>query len=86
MNDLNNISKKEYEYPQYNDYVFKQTVQKRANGVLKLLNLPYEINNIILSEITSFGPKLHRLDFASEAIKNGEDICFVLECQSELPT
>ena len=83
---MNTDSIENYRYPHYTDYVFKRTIQKYANGVLKLLNIPYEINNIILSEITSFGPKLHRLDFASEAIKNGEDICFVLECQSELPT
>ena len=86
MKSLDYISRKQQEYHQYNDYIFKQTVQKRANGVLKLLGIPYTINNIILSEITDLGPKIHRLDFAGETIKNGEDICFVLECQSQLPT
>ncbi len=86
MNSLSHISMKNHVYYQYSDYVFKQTVQKRANGVLKLLGIPYTINNIILSEITDLGPKIHRLDFAGETIKNGEDICFVLECQSQLPT
>ena len=86
MNSLSYISKQKRNYYQYNDYIFKQTVQRRANGVLKLLGIPYTINNIILSEITDLGPKIHRLDFAGETIKNGEDICFVLECQSQLPT
>ena len=86
MEKLKNISQKEYEYPHYNDYVFKQTIQKYTNGILKLLEIPYKVQNIILSELTSYGPKIHRLDFAGEAIKNGEDICIILECQSELPT
>ena len=86
MNHLTNMPTKECKYQQYNDYNFKQTVQKHANGVLKLLGIPYIINNIILSEITDLGPKIHRLDFAGETIKNNEDICFVLECQSQLPT
>ena len=86
MNSLSYISKQKRNYYQYNDYIFKQTVQRRANGVLKLLGIPYTINNIILSEITDLGPKIHRLDFAGETVKNGEDICFVLECQSQLPT
>ena len=85
MNKLKNISAKEYEYPHYNDYVFKQTVQKYADGVLKLLGIPYTINNIILAEITDFGPKIHRLDFAVDVTKNNEEISFVLECQSKLP-
>ena len=85
MDKLSNISTKDYEYPQFTDYVFKKTVHRYANGVLKLLGIPYTINNIILSEITDLGPKIHRLDFAGEALKNGEEICFVLECQSKLP-
>ncbi|MBQ9026508.1 MAG: hypothetical protein IJ104_09070, partial [Methanobrevibacter sp.] len=63
----------------------KHTIPTYSNGVLKLLGIPYKLNNIILSEITNYGPKIHRLDFAAEAIKNGEDICFILECQSQLP-
>lgn len=83
MKSLGYILRKQQEY---NDHIFKQTVQKRANGVLKLLRIPYTINNTILSEITDLGPKIHKLDFAGETIKNSEDICFVLECQSQLPT
>ena len=86
MNKLTNISNKDYEYEQYTDYIFKKTVQKYANGVLKFLNIPYRIHNIILSEIASKGPKLYRLDFAGEAMKNNEEICIILECQSRLPT
>ena len=86
MNDLKNISNENYEYLHYTDYVFKQTVQKRANGLLKFLNIPYRIHNIILSEVASKGPALHRLDFAGEAMKNDEIICLILECQSRLPT
>ncbi|WP_298501724.1 hypothetical protein [uncultured Methanobrevibacter sp.] len=86
MNDLKNIPNENYEYLHYTDYVFKQTVQKRANGLLKFLNIPYRIHNIILSEVASKGPALHRLDFAGEALKNNEIICLILECQSRLPT
>lgn len=50
---LKNISKKELEYNQYTDYIFKRTVQKYANGVLKFLKIPYEITNMISSELTS---------------------------------
>ncbi len=53
MNRLKNISKKELEYNQYTDYIFKRTVQKYANGVLKFLKIPYEITNMISSELTS---------------------------------
>ena len=56
------------------DYIFKQTVQKHANGVLKLLGIPYIINNIILSEITDLGPKIHRLDFVHSDIKASNDL------------
>lgn len=77
---MKSIKDKKYEYKQYSDYIFKSTVQKRANGVLKFLEIPYTINNIILSEISAFGPQLHRMDFV------GEDICLILECQSKLPT
>ena len=74
------------EYHQYTDFIFKRTVQKYANGVLKFLNIPYEIDNIILSEIASAGPKISRLDFAGEVTKNGESICIILECQTRLTT
>lgn len=86
MDKLEYISKKEYEYKQYNDYVFKSTIQKRANGVLKFLGIPSIINNIILSEVASKDPKLHRLDFAGECMDDSEKFCIILECQSRLPT
>lgn len=41
MNRLKNISKNELEYNQYTDYIFKRTVQKYANGVLKFLKIPW---------------------------------------------
>ncbi len=86
MNKLMNISNNTYEYEQYTDYIFKKTVQKYANGLLKFLNIPYKIHNMILSEIADKGPKLHRLDFAGEVMKDNEEICLILECQSRLPT
>lgn len=86
MSNLTNISNNDYEYYQYIDYTFKNTVQKRANGVLEFLEIPYKIDNIILSEIADTGPSMHRLDFAGESRKNGEKFCIILECQSRLPT
>lgn len=86
MDKLKYISNKEYEYKQYTDYIFKKTVYRYANGVLKFPEIPYKITNIISSEIASFEPKLHRLDFVGEAEKDGENICLILECQSKLPT
>ena len=86
MNQFENISRKNYQYKQYNDYIFKYNLEKRANGVLSFLNIPYKITKIILSELTNFGPKIHRLDFAGEAQKGSKEICLILECQSLLPT
>lgn len=86
MNKLENISKKDYEYRQYTDYVFKKTVKKYANGVLKFLEIPYKITNMISSELTSSTPQLHRMDFVGEAEKGSEEICIILECQSKLHT
>lgn len=86
MDKLNYISNNNHEYKQYHDYIFKKTIQKYANGVLKFLGIPYWIDNMILSEIADCGPSLHRLDFAGEALKNNEIICIILECQSRLPT
>ncbi len=83
MSNLKNISDGGYEYPQYTDYVFKKTVQKYANGVLKFLEIPHEITSIISSEITSSTPRLHRMDFVGEAKKGSEEICIILECQSK---
>lgn len=73
-------------YSQYTDFIFKKTVQKYANGVLRFLDIPYEIENIILSEIADTGPKIHRLDFAGIVKKGSEEICLILECQKKLPT
>ncbi len=86
MSNLNKISNKNYEYSQYTDYVFKNTVQKYAEGVLKFLNIPYTLHRIISSEITSFGPQIHRLDFVAEVVKYGKRISLILECQSQLPS
>lgn len=86
MSGLKNIRNNNYEYSQYSDYVFKTTVGKYANGVLKFLKIPYTIQNIISSEYASFGPKIHRLDFVGEVKKDGTDMILILECQSNLPT
>lgn len=85
MDNLNK-SQDNNKYHQYTDYIFKATLKKYANGVLKFLNSPYKIQNIIISEITDFGPKIHRLDFAGIVKKKDEEICLMLECQSKLPT
>ena len=47
----------ENKYTQYTDFIFKKTVQKYANGVLKFLNIPYKIQDMILSEIANTGLK-----------------------------
>ena len=86
MNRLKNNSNTKYEYSQYTDYIFKKTVQGYANGVLKFLNIPYEITGILSSELTSSPPQIHRMDFVGEAKKGGEEICIILECQSRLPS
>lgn len=39
-----------------------------------------------MSELTSIGPNIHRIDFAGEADADGEEICLIVECQSMLPT
>ena len=84
MKKLKHISGKKYKH--YNDYVFKKTVEERANGVLEFLKIPYRIDKILVSEITNIGQKIHRLDFAGEVRKDGETICIILECQKNLPT
>lgn len=80
MNEKNKKSDKKYRH--YNDYHFKSVVQKRANGILKFVKIPYKINNIILSELTDLGPKIHRMDFAGDAEKDGEETCLIIECQT----
>ena len=74
------------EYAQYNDYNFKSILQKRANGLLKFIGIPYKIKKIILSELTSMGPTIHRIDFAGEADVENDEICVIQECQTNLPT
>ena len=44
----------------------------------------HPMKNIISSEIASPTPQLHLMDFVSEAEKDREDICIILECQSNL--
>ena len=83
MNEKNKKSDKKYRH--YNDYHFKSVVQKRANGILKFVKIPYKINNIILSELTDLGPKIHRMDFAGDAEKDGEKTCLIRECQTYPP-
>lgn len=73
-------------YHHYTNYIFKKTIHKRAAGVLKFLNIPYKIKNFLITEITDDGPQIHRLDFAGEVEKQGEEIILILECQTKLPT
>ncbi len=73
-------------YAQYNDYTFKSILQKRANGLLKFIGINYKIRKIILSELINIGPNIHRIDFAGEADVEDDNICVILECQTELPT
>ena len=72
-------------YPHYNDYIFKTILQRHANGLLKFLDIPYEINAILLSEYTNLGPNISRIDFVGEAEKDGKTISLIVECQSKLP-
>ena len=55
------------EYPHYNDYTFKGILQKRANGLLEFVGIPYRINKLMISEITNLGPSISRMDFVGEA-------------------
>ena len=84
MKEKNKKSNKKYKH--YNDFHFKSVVQKRANGILKFVKIPYKINNIILSELTALGPKIHRMDFAGDAKKDEEETCLIIECQTYPPT
>ena len=79
---MKKTKKSDKKYRHYNDYHFKSVVQKRANGILKFVKIPYKINNIILSELTDLGPKIHRMDFAGDAEKDGEETCLIIECQT----
>ena len=84
MNSKNEILDKRYGH--YNDYVFKSIVQKRANGLLKFVNIPYRINRMLISEYTNLGPSISRMDFVGEAEKNGKPVSLILECQTDPPT
>ena len=84
MNTKNNIPDKNY--PQYNDYYFKSVLRQRANGLLKFIGIPYQIDTMILSEYTTVGPGISRIDFAGDVKSDEKKITLILECQSELPT
>ncbi|MDO5815219.1 MAG: hypothetical protein Q4Q18_06240 [Methanobrevibacter sp.] len=83
MNSKNEFLDKTYK--QYNDYNFKSILRQRANGLLKFIGIPYEIENVLSSEYTNLGPSISRLDFVGEVIKDGEIIILILECQTKLP-
>ena len=74
------------DYAQYNDYIFKSILKTRANGLLKFIGIPFRIKNMILTELTNIGPSIHRIDFAAEAYVADEEVCIILECQTNLPT
>ena len=73
-------------YGHYNDYNFKRILQTRANGLLRFIGIPYKIRKILLSEFTSIGTNIHRMDFAGEVDADDDEICLILECQTNLPT
>ena len=84
MTFANSIS--DMKYSQYNDYTFKSILQSRANGLLKFIGIPFRIKKVILSEMTSIGPNIHRIDFAGEADVEDGEVCIILECQTNIPT
>ena len=77
---------KEKKYLHYSDYIFKRSLEKYANGVLKFLNLPYTIKKINQSEITDYGPKIRRLDFTGDVTTQAKTLSLILECQTYIPT
>ena len=77
---------KEKKYLHYTDYIFKRSLEKYANGILKFLNLPYTIKKINQSEITDYGPKIRRLDFTGDVTTQAETLSLILECQTYIPT
>ena len=81
-----NIQITDKKYAQYNDYYFKSVLQKRANGVLKFVKIPFKITKMMMSEYTGLGPKISRLDFVAEAKNDEKIISLILECQTFLPT
>lgn len=76
----------DYNYSHYNDYNFKSVLQKRANGLLKFVKIPYRINKMLISEFTNLGPSISRIDFVGEAEFKGKVISLIVECQTNLPT
>ena len=73
-------------YAQYTDYFFKSVVRDRLNGVLSFLKIPHKIDEVIMNEFSQLPPKINRLDFAGISVKNGEEICVIIEYQSTVPT
>lgn len=69
MNTKDDILDKNY--LQYNDYYFKSVLRQRANGLLKFVGIPYRIDTMILSEYTTVGPGISRIDFAGD-VKSDE--------------
>ena len=83
MNTQKNISNRNYGH--YNDYVFKDILQTRANGLLKFLNIPYKITSVLASEYTHLGPSISRVDFVGQAQNHKKTISLIIECQSKIP-
>lgn len=84
MKFKNEIS--EMVYPHYHDYNFKSVLQERANGLLKFIGIQYRLLSVMMSEFTTIGPGISRIDFAGGAQKKDKVITLILECQSKLPT
>lgn len=73
-------------YLHYNDYYFKSILQKRANGLLDFVKIPFRITNVLVSEYNNLGPHISRLDFVGEAVGENQTVILILECQTNLPT
>ena len=73
-------------YPHYHDYNFKSVLQERANGLLKFIGIQYRLLSVMMSEFTTIGPGISRIDFAGGVQKKDKVITLILECQSKLPT
>ena len=84
MKFKNEIS--EMVYPHYHDYNFKSVLQERANGLLKFIGISYILLSVMMSEFTTIGPGISRIDFAGGAQMKDKAITLILECQSKLPT
>ena len=84
MKFKNEIS--EMVYPHYQDYNFKSVLQERANGLLKFIGIQYRLLSVMMSEFTTIGPGISRIDFAGGVQKKDKVITLILECQSKLPT